>query len=53
MELQLGEAGGRKKNSLGWIRHLSAEKTQRLETLADGVDVSHAHKHHLTVGVVL
>ncbi len=38
---------------LGWIWHLSAEETQRLETLADGVDVGHAHKHHLTVGIVL
>lgn len=42
-----------KKTLLGWIRHLSAEETQRLETLADGVDVGHAHKHHLTVGIVL
>lgn len=41
------------KNLLGWVRHLSAEETQRLETLADGVDVGHAHKHHLTVGIVL
>ena len=56
-----GTAGGKKKkkkkkkmkNLLGWIRHLSAEETQGLETLADGVDVGHAHKHHLTVGIVL
>lgn len=37
---------------LGWIRHLSAKESQRLEALADGVDVGHSHKHHLTVGVV-
>lgn len=38
---------------LGWIRHLCAEEAQRLETLADGMDVGHTHKHHLTVRVVL
>lgn len=40
------------ENLLGWIRHLGAKETQRLETLADGVDVGHSHKHHLTVGIV-
>lgn len=38
---------------LGWIGHLGAEEAQRLETLADGMDVGHTHKHHLTVRVVL
>ena len=47
-----GTAGGIERNLLGWIRHLSTEETQRLETLADRVDVGHSHKHHLTVGIV-
>lgn len=38
---------------LGRIRHLGAEKAKRLETLADGMNVGHAHEHHLTVRVVL
>lgn len=49
-------AGGRLETEaehlLGWIRHLRAQESQRLEALADGVDVGHSHKHHLTVGVV-
>lgn len=47
-----GVAGDITANLLGWIRHLSAKESQRLEALADGVDVGHSHKHHLTVGVV-
>lgn len=35
------------------IRDLSAESSQTLEALADGVNVGHTHKHHLTVGIVL
>lgn len=42
-----------KRNLLGRIRHLSAEETQRLEALADGVDVGHAHEHNFTVGIVV
>lgn len=38
---------------LGWVRHLGAEEPQRLETLADGMNVSHAHEDHFTVRVVL
>lgn len=45
-------AGDVTENLLGWIRHLGAKETQRLEALADGVDVGHSHKHHLTVGIV-
>lgn len=45
-------AGDITENLLGWIGHLGAKKTQRLEALADGVDVGHSHKHHLTVGIV-
>lgn len=37
---------------LSWIWHLCAEQTQRLEALADGVDVCHPHEHHFTVGVI-
>ena len=40
-------------DSLGWVRHLGTERTQALEALPDGVDVGHAHEHHLTVGVIL
>lgn len=32
---------------------MGAEEAQRLETLADGMDVGHTHEHHLTVRVVL
>lgn len=49
--------GGREKvrriNLLSWIRDLAADGPQGLEAVADGVDVGHAHEHHLTVGVVL
>jgi len=38
---------------LGWIGHLGAEEAQRLETLADGMDVGHTHEYHLTAGIVL
>lgn len=47
-----GEAGDITENLLSWIGHLSAKESQRLEALADGVDVGHSHKHHLTVGIV-
>lgn len=49
--------GGREKvrwiNLLSRIRDLAADGPQGLEAVADGVDVGHAHEHHLTVGVVL
>lgn len=38
---------------LSWIGDLTADGPQSLEAVADGVDVGHSHKHHLTVGVVL
>lgn len=38
---------------LSWIGDLTADSPQSLEAVADGVDVGHSHKHHLTVGVVL
>lgn len=38
---------------LSWIGNLTADGPQSLEAVADGVDVGHSHKHHLTVGVVL
>lgn len=46
------EAADITENLLRWIGHLSAKETQRLEALADGVDVGHSHKHHLTVWIV-
>lgn len=41
------------EHSLDRIRDLSAESPQTLEALPDGVDVGHAHEHHLTVGIIL
>lgn len=38
---------------LARIRNLTAHSSQRLETVPDGVDISHAHEHHFTVWVVL
>lgn len=43
----------RRINLLSWIWDLAADGPQGLEAVADGVDVGHAHEHHLTVGVVL
>lgn len=43
----------RRINLLSWIRDLAADGPQGLEAVADGVNVGHAHEHHLTVGVVL
>lgn len=40
------------KDLLGWVGHLSTKESQRLETLANGMDVSHAHEQHFTVRVV-
>lgn len=37
---------------LSWIRDLTADCSQSLEAVADGMDVGHSHKHHLTVGIV-
>lgn len=37
---------------LSWIWHLCAEQTQRLEALADGMDVCHPHEHYFTVRVI-
>lgn len=43
----------RRIDLLSWIRDLAADGPQGLEAVTDGVDVGHAHEHHLTVGVVL
>lgn len=37
---------------LAGVRDLTAHRPQSLEAVPDGVDVCHAHEHHLAVGVV-
>lgn len=52
-ERERGREKVRRIDLLSWIRDLAADGPQGLEAVADGVDVGHAHEHHLTVGVVL
>lgn len=42
-----------KSHSLAGVWHLTADSTQILEAVPDGVDVGHAHEHNFTVGIIL